>query len=285
MESLVRDNAKKIHSFQELINEVERIGVAWVNRWPGIQLRCYFRGANKASYSLDPSLLREPFISSDMEAVEDNIRYDFETRGRPFLPLEMKWPWEELFIMQHHGFPTRLLDWTENISTALYFACRDRKEISDGAIWVLFPSFLIFKNFGKYRCQVHPEIPGIKDYGFIKGRRNLSKFNQRPPLPIMPYYVSPRLTAQIGRFTAHTFQVGALDKLANEDWKENGEGCFLHQILIDCKSKNKLLTQARMFGGASEETLFPDLDGLSRGMMWEYQKRGPKGVGSLIVNS
>lgn len=273
MESIVRDNAKTIHSFQDLINEIERIMKAWVTRWPGIQLRCYFRGVNKASYSLNPSLLRKPFISSDMEAVEDNIRFDFETRGRPFLPLEMKWPWEELFIMQHHGFPTRLLDWTENISSALYFACRDRKEKSDGAIWVLFPSFLIYQNFGKYKSHVHPEMPGIEDYGLIKGRRNLSTFNQRAPLPIMPYYVSPRLVAQIGRFTVHTFQVGALEKLANEDWKENGEGCFLHQILVDFKCKNKLRSQARIFGGASEETLYPDLDGLSRGMMWEYQNK------------
>ena len=269
MGSLIRDSAKTIQSYQDLMNELERILKCWVNRWPNIPQRIYFRGVDKASYSLDPSLLRKPFLSSDMEGVEDNIRFDFETRGRPFLPLEMKWPWDEMFLMQHHGYPTRLLDWTENMSAGLYFACRDINEKTDGAIWALATPFLTYKAFGKYRSQVHPETPTIEDYGFING--NLSEFNKRPPLPMMPYYVSPRIAAQIGRFTVHTFQIGSLENMANEDCIINGEGCFLHQIIVPCEYKNKLRTQARLYGGACEETYFPDLDGLARGMKSEYQ--------------
>lgn len=40
--------------------------------------------------------------------------------------------------MQHHGTPTRLLDWTENVLIALYFAVKDSPEV-DGEIWTLYP--------------------------------------------------------------------------------------------------------------------------------------------------
>src|SRR5262249_13195135 len=39
-------------------------------------------------------------------------------------------------LMQHHGAPTRLLDWTASAFVAAYFACEtDRRD--DGAVWVL----------------------------------------------------------------------------------------------------------------------------------------------------
>ena len=267
---MIRQNAKSVSSFQELIAEFERILSEWNERWGGLPIRCYFRGIDKASYSLNPGLLRDPFFSEDMEGIEDNIRFDFETRGKPYIPETINSPWEKMFFMQHHGFPTRLLDWTESLSVALYFSCRDINELSDGCIWVVASSFLVKQKFGVHRSQVHPEFPGIEEYSFIGGKRDLEKFNKLPPLPIMPFYVSPRIAAQIGRFTVHTFKADQLEEMATDDRKNNGDKCFLHQIIIPGETKTMFRNQSRLFGGASEETLFPDIDGLSRGMMWEY---------------
>ena len=44
-----------------------------------------------------------------------------------------------LFLAQHYGLPTRLLDWTENPLVALYFAVLEQEEASDGCIWALWP--------------------------------------------------------------------------------------------------------------------------------------------------
>jgi len=273
MNSLIRQNANSISSFQELIAEFERIVSGWNERWGGLRLRCYFRGADKAEYSLNPGLLRDVFLSEDMEGVEDSIRYDFETRGRPYIPEFINTAWDKMFFMQHHGFPTRLLDWTESLSVALYFSCRDINELGDGCIWVMASSYLVEKKFGVHRSQVHPDFPGIEEYSLIDGRRDQKKFNEFPPLPIMPFYVSPRITAQIGRFTVHTFRENQLEEMADQDRNNNGYMCFLHQIIIPSEKKTILRRQSRLFGGASEETLFPDIDGLSRGMMWEYSEQ------------
>ena len=44
---------------------------------------------------------------------------------------------EWLCLMQHYGAPSRVLDWTENIVTALYFAVADTTADCDGAVWLL----------------------------------------------------------------------------------------------------------------------------------------------------
>ena len=63
---------------------------------------------------------------------------------------------EWLFIMQHHGTPTRLLDWSENAMVAIAFATQYRKDKhkdKDAVVWCLNP---VEFNSNVNPCLVRP---------------------------------------------------------------------------------------------------------------------------------
>jgi hypothetical protein len=86
-----------------------------------------FRGAGNASYELQPAVERGPKRESiEWHALEILVSDEFKSRLRmhlaaPGIP-EDNFSW--LALMQHHGVPTRLLDFTYSPFVALYFAVR-----------------------------------------------------------------------------------------------------------------------------------------------------------------
>ncbi len=85
----------------------------------------FFRGQSDSSWSLLPNISRYEWEAtiSDVNPEED-LYFEFVTQAGALLP-EGNSSWSNAFIMQHHGLPTRLLDWTETFSVALYFAIKN----------------------------------------------------------------------------------------------------------------------------------------------------------------
>jgi hypothetical protein len=94
MSSLIRDRAGTVCDLNQLVYEVNRIGMLWEKRWSPRHMDFWFRGVDKSEFSLDHSLLREPYLREDLIDLEFNISDNVRVRGHPYFPKDSLNPWE-----------------------------------------------------------------------------------------------------------------------------------------------------------------------------------------------
>ena len=208
--------------------------------------RFWFRGHDKAKYSLTPSALRYPRESDRQMALD--LMSDFKRVAeikldRPPGPIdELKWAQ----IAQHYGLPTRLLDWTESATTALYFTCL--KPDFDGVVFVLNPIDLNRRSDRLRPNILDPQRDEKIILRYLKTGPRATKEGSFPRA-INPVWNSERLILQKGVFTLHGSRF-SLDK---------GRIPSLVAILILKEFKEQLMSQLQRVG-VDEMTLFPELE-------------------------
>lgn len=103
--------------FWEQFNEV-------CNQASSMASNMLFRGVANSDYKLIPSIARgtQEGVSGDVESIERNMLSEFKRLTLPILKSCPSSDFEWLFLAQHYGLPTRLLDWTTNPMVALFFA-------------------------------------------------------------------------------------------------------------------------------------------------------------------
>lgn len=91
-----------------------------------------YRGLADSRFTLTNSLTR---LGTPYPTMERNLIKQFKKYSHPnVVDRDTEWHW--LSVAQHHGLPTRLLDWTYSPFVALHFATSNFEEYSlDGAVW------------------------------------------------------------------------------------------------------------------------------------------------------
>lgn len=247
-------------SVSELMSVATKLKSEWFPQEP--TWGPWFRGHTSADWRLYPKLYRYGSPKRGIRIVEDEIRQEFIMRAPSLTDAGPQNTWDWYFTMQHAGAPTRLLDWTEGVLIAMYFAVRDNKGDADAAVWALDPWWLN-KRVLREREVVPPgaEI-GISTPDAARYRPWLPDRYSSALLPDLPSAVYPthtvrRISTQRSCFTIQGSDVDGLEKLAEET------DAHLVKIVLP-RTDIPSMREQLVISGIDEVTIFPDLDGLGR---------------------
>ncbi len=208
----------------------------------------WYRGHTSSGWDLLPSIARPP-RSIDAELT---VLKRFKQNAYPFLSSPPSTEWEWLFLMQHYGAPTRLLDWTESPLIGLYFAVDDHESTQDGCVWALRPIKL---NEIARLMPSHPlDIPlfGQDDElnNYLPSHVHLTPGMQSntPAAAIAPRQFE-RVVAQMGSFTITQRDQTPLQNL---------HGDHLIQYLVPAAIKEAIREELRYLR-VTRLTVFPEL--------------------------
>lgn len=209
----------------------------------------WFRGQAETAWTLLPGLLRaDPGVS------ETTLLSRFKQSAAMLTQSAPRDSFDWIFLMQHYGVPTRLLDWSENPLVAAYFAVESFNDHAgkDAAIWVLFPSKLN-RNANIVDEHETDYVPSFDDEE-VKGYSTES-VRQKTRLELFPIATiatrnNARIQAQLGTFTIHHNKIVPIERV--------GAGDHVTKLVIPSAHRESMLEELRLLG-VNRFSLFPEM--------------------------
>lgn len=219
----------------------------------------WFRGVNDCSFELEPGAYWRPSYD------EFSPLLDFVQEGRAYADIGELDDWKTYYLAQHNGIPTRLLDWTESFSAALFFALDGWNGSTTPCVWVMRPEYLNELSVG-WRGLISPEqnkeleiwLPRKirKGANKVESADGKATYNSSMPLAIYPRKGNSRMIAQQGTFTIHGTEKIKLNKwIVNSASNPNEIIC---KVILDGWPKEESLRQLQALG-IRRHTMYPDL--------------------------
>jgi hypothetical protein len=260
----------RAESVAQLLGLVERHTRTWEQYG---NCRPWFRGQADAAEPLLPSVLRSEF---------DQVRMmlTFRNRASAFAPTPPRTELAEwLFLAQHYGLPTRLLDWTESPLLSCLFALEEtmyrrrptRYRSADMGIWLLHPIEL---NAASVKLRDFPntfsQSAVLENFKFAFGTAGDTFPPTELPVAIQTRLLDIRMAGQQSCFTVHGQNRSDFERLfARTDFAKRG---YLRKYLIPRRHASKLLAELDRLG-VSFSTVYPDLSGLAMQLRLRFTGR------------
>jgi hypothetical protein len=280
-----------------LLNDVRIVGQIWfrghlscdLSLRPGL----YRQSTKKNLFKQDGSPTPEDVDSNlfdELFDLEHELRIDFTSYGHLLNESnQAKTATDWYFLMQHHGVPTRLLDWTTNALAALFFALdehRRRLELvgvessvseTNVAVWMVDAYWLADSLSSEWSSPLLAwsedalrYIPPLEK--LIDKMGDSKALLPGHAMPIEPPAMHPRVAAQEGRFIIFGQTQDLMDeklRLEKLDDCTDYEELRLAQIRFEVADVDALLRDLAQLG-VSWRTLFPDLAGLADFVRWKH---------------
>jgi hypothetical protein len=231
-QELVRNRLEKWRAFLTFVDRHQQAN--WV-----------FRGVADATlHRLVPKVGRDPDVYD--ETSERVIFANFKRRARQFVDTSAMSEWELLALAQHHGLPTRLLDWTTNPLVAAYFAVTSQPVERTARVYA-----------ARAPSQIDPE--NVK-----------SPFDCIEVVAFTPSAVAPRIVAQRGLFTVHPQPTLEWDRGISARRAADPDGARI----FDIESAFRTFFERKLFQVAIDASAIQsDLDGVCETLAWQFRRQ------------
>jgi len=275
----------RVQSWTELMEHI--YADSWNDALKRHRPRHAFRGQCRVGEQLIPGLMRmgSHYLTIENLLLNDFIQYAPSNHG----PVHSIWNW--LALAQHHGLPTRMLDWTYSPYVALHFATTDMgtdKPITDGVVWSI--------DYGETNKHV-PERLAMKLEQYRKSVFSVALLDQVVPtleefdslqaesfvIFLEPPSLDERIVNQVALFSIMSSsrkKDGSPEEMPNlnvvleemEQRQGQNQVPLYRKIIIPAELKWEIrdkMDQANI----TERVLFPGLDGLSKWLRRHYARR------------
>jgi len=222
-----------------------------------------YRGQADSAWQLWPTITRELMNRSVQKQYwtdqEHRSIWIFQRKCTPYLEIRpaitdlFQW----LALMQHHGAPTRLLDFTWSPYVAAFFAFE--ASTSDSAVWAINSPDLGSNCFTPEYLRgdwVPSPQEALKKYGIV---------SENEIVIGEPFSKNQRLIAQSGTFVCPFDISRPIDEILGQR-----ENTITKIVMKGSKLRQQALRELYRMN-LTYATLFPDLDGLARSMRYELE--------------